>query len=82
MNSTVFFLLLLIGFEFSRSSLLQSHDEMCAYCFSLIVFEVCGTDGKTYRNLCELKRASCLARKKRQPSIAKLHLGRCNDSLA
>lgn len=42
--------------------------------------EVCGSDGKTYGNVCKMRAASRKALLKRRPAVSQAHKGACSPS--
>ncbi|ESO09149.1 hypothetical protein HELRODRAFT_169093 [Helobdella robusta] len=49
----------------------------CANCSSHVTDEVCGTDGRSYRNVCEMKKYSCVNKK----TVHVGHAGPCGQNL-
>ncbi|KAL9966334.1 hypothetical protein ACROYT_G024388 [Oculina patagonica] len=73
MNRTL--LIVFIAFaEFIPALALFSND--CPEKCELIYEPLCGSNGRTYKNLCQLKRDSCLTKTK----IVEIHKGECVKS--
>uniref|UniRef100_A0A0L8GEA9 Kazal-like domain-containing protein n=1 Tax=Octopus bimaculoides TaxID=37653 RepID=A0A0L8GEA9_OCTBM len=47
----------------------------------LVIFKICGTDGVTYSNFCELNRAACLGQTVNGVPVKTLHYGPCKGSV-
>ncbi|XP_028262353.1 serine protease HTRA3-like isoform X2 [Parambassis ranga] len=47
-------------------------------CRCKMEFEVCGSDGKTYGNLCKMRAASSKAVQKGRPAVSQAHKGACS----
>uniref|UniRef100_A0A3B4ZM13 Serine protease HTRA3-like n=1 Tax=Stegastes partitus TaxID=144197 RepID=A0A3B4ZM13_9TELE len=49
-------------------------------CRCKMELEVCGSDGKTYGNVCKMRAASDKAQHKGRPAVSQAHKGACSDS--